>query len=507
MLDAPQIEALPMLVGNAQKTLADDASLSLAYRIAIREHLKLAGAFDQFDTTARDQIADIALAVPTADAAAFLLRRLQNAAPITPAILTHIARHGDPSLLPQSIALAKKSVLPNSTTPLPLLAALSDGLSERGTPPPPELLAWAQELATQLLDSAGKQPTPAWTTLGDAKWSLQPRKLANDTEATVLQSLVKGGGEEESRTGTLKSRTFAAPAKLSLWINGHRGFPKAEAHEKNLVRVVEAETGRELARAFPPRSDVAQRVEIDLKDHTDSPVRLEVIDGDDGKAYAWLGITGIEPAVVSVNDFQSADTTRESLRTLAVMLQHSAPAALREKLAAYLPPRPAPPPLPVSPEQRKQLDALIASRVAAFANAKPDVEVGANVFKMNCAACHQIKGEGGLIGPQLDGIGARGPERLCEDILDPNRNVDAHFHLHTLTMKDGSTFAGFLKAELGQIQLLADAAGKEHRISKNDIVKTEVTPISLMPPTFGQTLDEAMFIDLMGYLLNEKAGK
>ena len=507
MLDAPQIEALPMLIGNAQKTLADDASLSLAYRIAIRDHLKLPGAFAQLDPTARDQIADIALAVPTADAAAFLLRRLQNAAHITPAILTHIARHGDPSLLPQSIALAKKSVLPNSTTPLPLLAALSDGLSERGTPPPPELLAWAQELATQLLDSAGKQPTPAWTTLGDAKWSLQPRKLANDTDATVLQSLVKGGGEEESRTGTLKSKTFAAPIKLTLWINGHRGFPKTEAHEKNLVRVVETETDRELARAFPPRSDVAQRVEFDLKDHTDKPVRIEVIDGDDGKAYAWLGITRIEPAVVSVNDFQSADTTRESLKTLAVMLQHSAPAALREKLATYLPPRPSPPPLPVSPEQRKQLDTLIAARTAAFAKAKPDLETGANVFKMNCAACHQIKGEGGLVGPQLDGIGARGPARLCEDILDPNRNVDAHFHLHMLTLKDGSTFAGFLKAELGQIQLLADATGKEHRVAKKDIAKTEVTPISLMPPTFGQTLDEATFIDLLGYLLNEKAGK
>jgi putative membrane-bound dehydrogenase-like protein len=507
MLDAPQIEALPMLIGNAQKTLADDASLSLAYRIAIRDHLKLPGAFAQLDPTARDQIADIALAVPTADAAAFLLRRLQNAAPITPAILTHIARHGDPSLLPQSIALAKKSVLRNSTTPLPLLAALSDGLSERGTPPPHELLGWAQELATQLLDSTAKHPAPAWTTLGDAKWSLQPRKLANDTEATVLQSLVKGGSEEESRTGTLKSKTFDAPAKLSLWINGHRGFPKTEAHEKNLVRVVEDETGRELARAFPPRSDVAQRFEFDLKDHTDKPVRLEVIDGDDGKAYAWLGITRIEPAVVSVNDFQSADTTRESLKTLAVMLQHSAPAALREKLATYLPPRPAPPPLPVSPEQRKQLDTLIAARTAAFAKAKPDLETGSNVFKMNCAACHQIQGEGGLIGPQLDGIGARGPARLCEDILDPNRNVDAHFHLHMLTLKDGSTFAGFLKAELGQIQLLADATGKEHRIAKKDIAKTEVTPISLMPPTFGQTLDEATFIDLLGYLLHEKAGK
>jgi putative membrane-bound dehydrogenase-like protein len=507
MLDTPEIEALPLLVGNTQKTPVDDVSLALAYRIAIREHLKLAGAFDRIDTTAHDQIAEIAPAVPTADAAAFLLRRLQNAASITPTILTHIARHGDPVLLPQAIALAKQSTLQNSTPPLPILTALHDGLSERGMPPPSELLAWAQELSTQLLNSTAKQPTPAWTTLGDAKWSLQPRKLANDTETTVLQSMVKGGGEEESRTGTLKSKTFGAPAKLSLWINGHRGFPATKAHEKNLVRVVEAESGRELARAFPPRSDTAKLTVFDLAAHVGKPVRLEVIDGDNGKAYAWLGITGIEPAMVSVNDFESADTTRESLKTLAIMLQHSAPAVLREKLAAYMPPRPAPPPLPVSAEQRKQLDTLIAARVDAYAKAKPDVEVGANVFKMNCATCHQIKGEGGLIGPQLDGIGARGPERLCEDILDPNRNVDAHFHLHMLTLKDGSTLAGFLKAELGQIQLLADATGKEHRIAKKDIAKTEVSPISLMPPTFGQTMDEATFIDLLGYLLNEKAGK
>ena len=526
MLDAPQIEALPLLIRNAQQTPADDASLTLAYRIAIRDHLHLPGAFDKLDTNSQNFIADIALAAPTADAAAFHLRRLQNAAPLTPPILAHIARHGDPALLREAISLARQAPLtlpapdnantkinsgergqPSTSHQVATIQAISDGLAERGMSPPPELLAWAQELATQLLDSTATQPTPAWTTLGDAKWSLQPRKLTDGTEAPVLQSIAKGGGDEESRTGTLKSKNFAAPTQLTLWMNGHRGLPSAEAHEKNLVRVVEAETGHVLARVFPPRSDAAQRFELDFKGHTDKPVRIEIIDGDDGKAYAWLGITGIEPAVVSVNDFQSADTMRESLKTLAVMLQHSAPAALREKLAAYLPPRPAPPPLPVSPEQRKQLDALIAARTAAFAKAKPDLETGANVFKMNCAACHQIKGEGGLIGPQLDGIGARGPARLCEDILDPNRNVDAHFHLHMLTLKDGSTFAGFLKAERGQIQLLADATGKEHRIAKKDIAKTEVTPISLMPPTFGQTLDEATFIDLLGYLLSEKAAK
>ncbi|MBE7493796.1 MAG: c-type cytochrome [Verrucomicrobiaceae bacterium] len=507
MLDAPKLEALPLLLQNIAKTPSSDPSLVLAYRIALRDHLQLPGAFSNIEKANHAIVTEIATAVPSADAASFLLQRLQTGHTITPAILTHIARHGDPALLPKAIALAKQASLQNSTTPLPLLTAIHDGLTERGTPPPPELLYLAQDLARQLLETQSKKPPPAWTSTGNAKWSLQPRKLAEGGEVTVLQSMAKGGGDEESRTGTLQSKTFDAPAKLTLWLNGHRGFPTAKPHDKNLVRIIEAQTGQTLASAFPPRDDKPQRLELDLSKHAGKRVRLEIIDGDNGKAYAWLGITRIEPAVVSVNDFQSEDTTRESLKTLAVMLQHSAPAALREKLATYLPPRPAPPPLPVSPEQRKQLDTLIAARAAAFAKSKPDLEVGANVFKMNCAACHQIQGEGGLIGPQLDGIGARGAARLCEDILDPNRNVDAHFHVHTLTLKGGSTLAGFLKAEAGQVLILADATGKEHRVSKSDTTKAEVMPMSLMPPTFGQTMDEATFNDLLGYLLNEKAGK
>ncbi|MDP1587365.1 MAG: c-type cytochrome, partial [Prosthecobacter sp.] len=490
--------------------------------LALRRALGVSGAYQAYelrkeglrDLGADRVIARVSKAVSNPEASEWLLRFLNSTnaehvwANETELIETwkSISRNATSLKMPAIRALISRRLKDRISSEVRLVEAIYDAFAERGTPPPPELLAWAQELATQLLDATAKQPTPAWTTLGDATWSLQPRKLANDTEATVLQSLINGGGDEESRTGMLKSQTFPAPAKLALWINGHRGFPNAKAHDKNLVRITDAETGRELARAFPPRSDTAKFTELDLAAHIGKPVRLEVIDGDDGKAYAWLGITGIEPALVSVNDFQNADSTRESLKTLAIMLQHSAPAALREKLATYLPPRPAPPPLPVSPEQRKQLDTLIASRTAAFAKAKPDIENGANVFKMNCAACHQIKGQGGLIGPQLDGIGARGAGRLCEDILDPNRNVDAHFHLHALTMKDNSTFAGFLKAELGQIHLLADATGKEHRVAKTDIQKTEVTPISLMPPTFGQTLNEATFNDLLGYLMNEKVG-
>jgi putative heme-binding domain-containing protein len=501
----PQAENIRQLMRLLSGTPANDISLRYALRLAVRAHLMLPGEFDRLQGNEREIADELAMAVPTSEAAEYLLA--QAGVELTPAMMQHVARYITTDQVHRVVTKARAQTEGKIASQIDSITALHNGLSERGAPDNPELLQWAQQLATQLLNSAPQQPTPVWTSSGDALWSLQPRKCTDGTQAQVLQSMAKGGGNEEKRSGILKSKDFPAPAKLVVWINGHRGAPTSKAHDKNLVRVVDAQSGATLASIFPPRHNDCRREKLDLSAYMGKSVHLEIIDGDDGKAYAWLGITRIEPAVVSVNDFQSADTTRESLKTLATMLQHSAPAALREKLAAYLPPRPAPPPLPVSPEQRKQLDTLIAARVAAFAKAKPDLETGANVFKMNCAACHQIKGEGGLIGPQLDGIGARGPARLCEDILDPNRNVDAHFHLHTLTLKDSSTFAGFLKAELGQVNVLADATGKEHRIGKKDIVKTEVTPISLMPPTFGQTIEEATFMDLLGYLLNEKAGK
>ena len=501
----------PAAIQELQTMLAStDPTMSLTLKIALKRLLALPGAFNALPLD-YSHLTEVALAVPTAEASAWLWKSetLANQPTVPLAkVVAHVGRYAEPELLKAVIQKVHSKTHDQSpATQLEMIQALHNGLSERGAPANPELLQWTQELATQLLDSADKQPTPTWTTLGSARWSLQPRKCADGTEAQVLQSMIKGGGDEEKLTGVLKSKSFAAPAKLALWINGHRGSPAAKAHDKNLVRVVDAQSGAILASVFPPRSDVCQRVELDLAKHAGKTVQLEIVDGDDGKSYAWLGITRIEPVVVSVNDFQNEDSTRSALKILAMMLQHTAPAALREKLAAYLPPRPAPPPLPVSPEQRKQLDALIATRASAYAKAKPDVAAGRTVFTTNCAVCHQIRGAGGLIGPQLDGIGARGAERLSEDILDPNRNVDAHFHLHTLTLKDGSVLSGFLKGEAGQVLILADVAGQEQRVSKNDLAKDVTTPMSLMPPVFGQTLDEKTFINLLGYLMNEKAGK
>ena len=113
--------------------------------------------------------------------------------------------------------------------------------------------------------------------------------------------------------------------------------------------------------------------------------------------------------------------------------------------------------------------------------------------------------EGALVGPQLDGIGQRGLERLCEDILDPNRNVDRAFRASLVTLKDGEVISGLFRREEGQVVVLADAAGKEVTIPKSKIVERRETETSLMPENFGEVLSRQDFVNLMALLLSTAA--
>jgi putative heme-binding domain-containing protein len=148
---------------------------------------------------------------------------------------------------------------------------------------------------------------------------------------------------------------------------------------------------------------------------------------------------------------------------------------------------------------------LIKRRTARFASAQPDKELGAKVFAKHCGACHQVGGQGGKVAPQLDGIGNRGLERLLEDVLDPNRNVDAEFRARVLTLTDGRTLTGLMLRIEGEVVVLADAEGKEFRVPTKDIEQNRETALSPMPANFGEVIPEADFFHLMAYLLDQKA--
>ena len=142
---------------------------------------------------------------------------------------------------------------------------------------------------------------------------------------------------------------------------------------------------------------------------------------------------------------------------VAVALQQGNPPRLDERLKTLL---------AGLPPADQKLAALLDRRRTEFrAASRPHrSEEGTAVFEKNCGICHQLGGKGAKVGPQLDGIGSRGLDRLVEDILDPNRNVDQAFRVTVLALENGQVVSGLLLREEGEILVLADAQGKEMRV-------------------------------------------
>src|SRR5207253_1174277 len=123
---------------------------------------------------------------------------------------------------------------------------------------------------------------------------------------------------------------------------------------------------------------------------------------------------------------------------------------------------------------------LIEQRLAGISSSEGPIQAGAQVFKRSCAVCHSIDGQGATIGPQLDGAGNRGVERLIEDILDPSRNVDPAFRVTLLTLKDGDLESGLIRRQEGEMVVIADGTGKERSIPNSQITGRRESALSLM---------------------------
>jgi len=177
----------------------------------------------------------------------------------------------------------------------------------------------------------------------------------------------------------------------------------------------------------------------------------------------------------------------------------------------------------ISPKQKKEYDELTANvepvnternkaigmmmglyNKANKNNQLPTVAAGHMAWVQNCSPCHRIGTEGGNIGPNLDGVSKWGPNALATKIIDPNRNISEAFRNYTIKLKDGKVLAGLYRRDEGAIMIFADASGQEFSVAKNDIAERTASKFTLMPDNFRNKLSQTEFNAIINFLLNHK---
>lgn len=135
-----------------------------------------------------------------------------------------------------------------------------------------------------------------------------------------------------------------------------------------------------------------------------------------------------------------------------------------------------------------------------------DYENGANFFRASlCVSCHSIKGIGGNSGPELTQVGTRfSIKDIAEAIIYPSKTVSDRYRNTIYHLKDGTILIGRLIEETQEeIEISVNAFSPEitSRIRKTDIVKTEESAQSAMPPALINSLNEKELSDLLTFLI------
>jgi putative heme-binding domain-containing protein len=156
------------------------------------------------------------------------------------------------------------------------------------------------------------------------------------------------------------------------------------------------------------------------------------------------------------------------------------------------------------PPEDEILYQLIDQRKYGFQNTQSNGQRGKEIFTVACAACHRVQGEGGEIGPQLDGIGMRGLDRLLEDVIDPNRNVDLNYRASRVELNNGEVIVARVLSQEGQVMILVDEEAIERRIPLLEIKEHKRLNRSSMPANLIDAFSEQDFYDLINYLLNQR---
>ena len=134
-----------------------------------------------------------------------------------------------------------------------------------------------------------------------------------------------------------------------------------------------------------------------------------------------------------------------------------------------------------------------------------DASAGESLFRSKgCANCHQIRGQGGKLGPDLGNLGAmRSGAQIREGIVDPDADGALGYRAVKVTMKNGKTLSGVARNRTNYSLQLQDRDGNLHLIDMGDVTDMTLGKGSPMPKDFAKRLSVTEIDNLVAYLSNQ----
>ncbi len=131
-------------------------------------------------------------------------------------------------------------------------------------------------------------------------------------------------------------------------------------------------------------------------------------------------------------------------------------------------------------------------------------ELFINNTAVYCQRCHKLDGQGGEVGPQLNGIGAKQPrDYLLESIVYPNAKIAEGYQSVILNTVDGKSLAGVLRKKDATGYTIVTADNKVITVPKDD-VESEKPDKSAMPDDLHKKLTKRELRDIVEFLTSLK---
>ncbi|RYD36932.1 MAG: c-type cytochrome, partial [Verrucomicrobiaceae bacterium] len=137
------------------------------------------------------------------------------------------------------------------------------------------------------------------------------------------------------------------------------------------------------------------------------------------------------------------------------------------------------------------------------ADAKGDSTKGRELFTQLCSACHTYQGHGSSVGPDISDVRAKDKRALINDILDPNRMIEARWSAYLVRMKDGRTLSGIIDSETPSAVVVKMPGGVSETVARADISAMESHDASLMPVGLEGGISVSQMADLLAFLRGE----